>query len=432
MSRPVRGKPDKVRLLVAVLLSFVLAREAWCDVSMQASSPATFSLLTQRDVFLTLRDPVRFRAGDDQRWRDPGLDDSSWQLTRIDRNWKAVGLNDLHGMAWYRFNVLLPRVDEPYSLRLPAIRTAYELYLNGEILYASGRMPPYGVMYATVPAVIAVPPRASRPLHFALRVWQDPVWCAYRPGGPQGAIFIGRSSLIEDRYLNERLARLWKNSDWFDLTALELFAGIAALTLFLVGRSEREYLWFCLLALGSSLNHGLELWARLHAHPVHPVESLQSICFTGYLAASLMFYRTLLAGKKNFIFRIMLVCCALWFANAQTALIPNFPASAENIGELIFELPIYSWILALLFARALRRWPDARLLAVPVTFLVGTAFLHAACVHHQYLRPSGGDALLPNPARFFLCRFEGSCRGRLSPSHAVHPGLSLRSHSPSE
>ncbi len=87
-----------------------------------------------------------------------------------------------------------------------------------------------------------------------------------------------------------------------------------------------------------------------------------------------MFYRTLLAGKKNFIFRIMLVCCALWFANAQTALIPNFPASAENIGELIFELPIYSWILALLFARALRRWPDARLLAVPVTFLVGTAF----------------------------------------------------------
>ena len=360
--------------LLAVLLNALVFCSVPLNAQTQLAVPATFSLQTERDALLTLHDPIRFRSGDDPRWSDPAFDDSAWQLIQADRSWKSAGFNDLHGLAWYRFVVILPEGNESYSMRLPAIRTAYELYLNGQLLHASGDMPPHAVMFVTVPEVISLPTRSAKTLHLALRVWQDPVWCSYKPGGPQGGILIGRSSLIEDRFVYERLARLWRNSDWFNLTALELFAGLTALALFLFGRTEREYLWFSVLALCFALGHALALWARLKAHPVHPLESLESICFTGYLAASLMFYRTLVAGKNTAAFRVTLLCCVLWFLNAQTPFLPKYPATLENVGELIFIVPIYVWILALLFQRARDKWPDAWLLAVPVTLLVGTAF----------------------------------------------------------
>ncbi len=334
-----------------------------------------------------MRGPFHFQPGDDSRWSDPAFDDSGWQLIAGDRNWKAAGLRDLHGLAWYRFTVLLPPGSGDYSIRLPQIRTAYQLYLNGQLLHSGGNMPPHANMYATVPEVIALPVQGPATLHFALRVWQDPVWCAYRPGGLQGPVLIGQTSLIQERFLADRLARLWRNSDWFDLTALELFAAAVAFLLYLLGRSEREYLWFCTLALGLSLNHALQLWARLNAHSVHPAELLESICYTAYLAASLLFYRMLLGAKATRTFHAMLVCCALWFINARIPMLSNRLASVENIGELLFTLPIDLWLLSLIFRRARQRSPDARLLALPATLLVGTAFYYQLLFTLSTFRP---------------------------------------------
>ena len=362
----------KTCLLPAVLLGVIFS----CAAHAGAQPAATSSLLTQRDAVLTLHGPFRFQPGDDPRWSDPAFDDSRWQLIAGDRNWKAAGLHDLHGLAWYRFTVLMPPGTESYSIRLPQIRTAYQLYLNGQLLHSAGNMPPHANMYATVPEVISLPGRGPATLHFALRVWQDPVWCAYRPGGLQSSIIIGQTSLIQERFLAERLGRLWRNSDWFNLTALELFAAAVAFLLYLLGRSEREYLWFGVLALGSSLNHALQLWARLNAHPVHLAESLESICYTAYLAASLLFYRTLLGAKATRSFYAMLVCCALWLVNARIPMLSHLSVSVENTGELLFTLPIYLWFLSLIFRRAFQRSPDARLLALPVTLLVGTAFYY--------------------------------------------------------
>ena len=182
--------------------------------------------------------------------------------------------------------------------------------------------------------------------------------------------------MVNDRYAMEGRSRLWRNSDWIDLTALELFAAMAALALYLLDRADREYLWFSILALGSSLNRAVRLWARFNPHPVHLLDSLVSVCFTAYLVASLMFYRRLLAGSKSIVFRAMLVSCALWFVNTQIGIRPWFSAAGENSGELLFTVPVYAWILHLIFLRAKERWPDARLLAVPVTLLLGTSLYY--------------------------------------------------------
>ena len=366
--------------VAVVLLAMLISASPVCTIAAQANEPmhaASFSLISQRDPLLTLRAPVRFRVGDDARWSDPGLDDSSWTLVRMDRTWRAIGFDNLSGLAWYRFEITLPAGNDSYSMEVPHIRTSYQLFIDGRLAVAAGEMPPYARMYTTVPVVVALrnsPRSAPATLHFALRVWQDPVWAAYQPGGPQSAIVVGRTNLISESFTHERLDRYWRNSDWFDLTVLELFASGAALALFLLGRFEREYLWFCTLTLGCSLHHGISLWARLHAHPVHLFESVESVFYTTYLFASLKFYRTLFAGKNTLEYRIALVSCGLWFVNTQLAPLPSFPARFENTGELLFLFPIYAWILCFIFTKAFQHHRDAKLLVIPVSMLVGTCF----------------------------------------------------------
>jgi sigma-B regulation protein RsbU (phosphoserine phosphatase) len=341
--------------------------------------PARFVLSTDREAVLTLRGPFRFRVGDDASWSDPILDDSHWGLISGDRSWNYAGYDGLSGVAWYRFIVVLPKGREAYSVRLPHIATAYQLFANGHLIYADGSMPPHTRMYHTVPNVVDLPNfvrTSPTSVTFALRVWQDPLWAAYTPGGLGSAIIIGRTPLIKQQFMSEHLAILWRNSDWFDLAALEFSAAAIALALFMLGRLEREYLWFCILTLGCSLDHVIKLWGRLNPHPGHPIESLESVFFTTYLLASLMFYRKLLCEEKTLALRVVIGACVLWFINTQLAAVPGFSASAENIGELLFTFPVYAWIVCLVIQRAYQGWPDARLLVVPAMLMVGTSYYY--------------------------------------------------------
>ena len=370
-------------ILIFVLTSVRGRGETGANKTTETTSrSASFSIISQRDPLLTLKEPMRFQVGDDPRWSDPNFDDSNWSLQRGDRNWRSLGLNNLSGLAWYRFELTLPAGDDSYSIKLPQIRTAYELFIDGKLCAAAGSMPPHARMYYTVPVLVPLPVSARAApvtLHVALRVWQDPVWAIYEPGGPQGPLVVGRTGLMTEAFTHERLDRYWRNSDWFDLAILELFAGGAAFALFLLGRSAREYLWFCLLTLGCSSNHAVSLWARLHAHPVHPLESVESVFFTAYFIASLQFYRTLFAGKNTVAFRIAVGCSLLWLVNTQAAPLRFFPAKLENAGELLFTLPIYGWIFSLVLTKMRDRHPDAKLLALPVTMLLGT------CLYRQFL-----------------------------------------------
>jgi sigma-B regulation protein RsbU (phosphoserine phosphatase) len=373
----------RVGLGLLIALLSVISSLAWCQAppasSVPSASQANFSLITGRDPIATLHGAFRFMPGDDPQWSEPTFDDSRWPLIRGDRPWTEGGYPGLSGIAWYRFSVTLPAGNDAYTMRLPHIATAYQLFVDGQVLRTAGEMPPHGRMYVAVPQSVALPHAArSAPavVRVALRVWQDPQWASYAPGGIDGVISVGRASLIEGRLSTERRSTLWRNSDWFDLTALELVASLAALALFLMGRSEREYLWFCLLAFGSALNHAVRLWARLNSHPVRLAEGFENLFFAIFLVASVMFYRKLLASKTSLGFRISLVCCALWLANTELASIPRFSVSAENLGELLFSFPVYAWVLYLIFQRVRQHWPDARLLALPVTLLFATSFYY--------------------------------------------------------
>src|ERR1700743_2393036 len=84
----------------------------------QGATPVTasFSLVTDRQVLVSLDGHWRFHPGDDPRWSEPGLDDSAWPLLRSDQPWSTQGYDGMSGFAWYRFTVHTPAQAIPLAI----------------------------------------------------------------------------------------------------------------------------------------------------------------------------------------------------------------------------------------------------------------------------------------------------------------------------
>ena len=196
----------------------------------------------------------RFHPGDDPAWADPKFDDSKWALLRSDKDWSSQGYKDMSGLAWYRFQLIVPAGLEHVSLSLPRIFTCYEVYADGVLIGTYGKMPPNTTPYGggeryRVYKLPAGKDPGSR-VELALRVWHWPGWVQYYGGGPfVGGGLFGDTGEIEHRIRVEGASRYWSRSE--DLIALTLsgLIGIGMLTLYFLRRKELEYLWFSLFTL---------------------------------------------------------------------------------------------------------------------------------------------------------------------------------------
>ena len=54
---------------------------------------------------IQLDGPWRFQMGDDPRWSDPGLDDSSWPAVVLGKSLAEQGFESYAGYAWYRLEI---------------------------------------------------------------------------------------------------------------------------------------------------------------------------------------------------------------------------------------------------------------------------------------------------------------------------------------
>ena len=106
----------------------------------------------------------KFNAGDNSVWAWPGFDDSSWDTIVAGTVWESQGYTDYDGFAWYRQEVFIPGTWRKRAerngglvLKLGRIDDADVTYFNGQILGATGGLPPqylsaYGELRAyTVP-----------------------------------------------------------------------------------------------------------------------------------------------------------------------------------------------------------------------------------------------------------------------------------------
>jgi len=101
----------------------------------------------------------KFSIGDDPNWAIPNYDDSDWENVFVPSSWEANGYEGYNGFAWYRksFQVRFPFNQEYLYLNMGYIDDVDEVYINGELVGASGDFPPLMTTAYQVPRMYPIP-----------------------------------------------------------------------------------------------------------------------------------------------------------------------------------------------------------------------------------------------------------------------------------
>lgn len=350
-----------------VLLLLMLAAP-WSRVRAQ-----TFDYGDGLQAMTSLDGLWRFHTGDDPAWANPNFDDSQWPLLRSDRDWAKQGYKGYSGVAWYRFQVIVPAGKVPLSLLLPRIVYSYQIYANGSLIGTYGKMPPHPAAYSgVVYSAYALPRTAGseQKIAIAIRVWLWPSSAKYYGGGPIAAgAMVGPTTLVQRSQAALYHTALWNHSSYMILELLQTLAGFAALALFLMRRSEREYLWFSVFIFLAGAESGWYLFYAVNAWNVILSNALYSVLSVSASLAEIAFYLYLLKAERTPLFWTAIVCLlclmvigvALYFEPLHL-----FSTAAVYLFAAVMRLPMYVWIATLLITRARQKMPDARLLLAPV------------------------------------------------------------------
>ena len=213
----------------------------------------------------TLSGPWQFHVGDDPAWANPAFDSSGWEQLTADRPWGKQGHAHLTGFAWYRcavsFDTALSRasgVQARFSLLVPRIRDAYEIYWNGVLIGRNGKFPPHPVRYISQPAqsfelgleelgleeLGQVKPGQVQQGVLAVRVWKSPLLSddSGERGGFDAAPLIGSPEAIATAKAADEYQ--WLRSRQLHFGANLLCAVIALLSLLLWLRAPSRWVLF--------------------------------------------------------------------------------------------------------------------------------------------------------------------------------------------
>ncbi|MDR5730013.1 MAG: beta galactosidase jelly roll domain-containing protein, partial [Terriglobia bacterium] len=317
----------------------------------------SFSLVTGREPVASLDGLWRFHTGDNPAWASPNFDDSQWPLLRSDESWAKQGYKDYSGYAWYRFRLDIPAGLDHLSLLLPPIMTSYQVYVDGKLSGSFSQMPPHEVIRQPKQATYALTVEKAptpREATIALRIWHWNGWSSYRGGGPQsGGALVGQSSLIYERFQTRRDSLLLRSGATYSLGILCAISGTIALLLFLIRRSETEYLWFALNQLALAAAMGLSVYETINPVPLFSRDWASNVLNLINGLSFVFFLQKLLRGRRSTLYYLAILgICAPTVLYLILILVPRFGVANANLGDAVGALVIFAWSCDLLVRRA--------------------------------------------------------------------------------
>ena len=110
-------------------------------------------------TLVNLRGNWKFSVGDDMAWAEKDYNDSGWENVFVPKSWESNGYEDYNGFAWFRksFQVKLPFSQEFLYLNMGQIDDVDEVYINGQLVGASGNFPPLVKTAYDVPRMYPIP-----------------------------------------------------------------------------------------------------------------------------------------------------------------------------------------------------------------------------------------------------------------------------------
>lgn len=208
-----------------------------------------------------------WHGGDDPRWADPSLDDSSWKTLQPARPWHAQGFSDIDHMAWFRFRIQFPADTSSLEMIMPRVGMSYQIFADGHLAGQAGTLPPQSpqvpVVTArafTLPAEDAkpLPGAGSKEMLIAIRVWLDLRLAGISPDMLLGQAYVGSPRAINSFFSLLKASRLLSSGSFYTEAIISLIVGAASLVLFLLTRRD-FYGWITLAILAGMINLPVQL-----------------------------------------------------------------------------------------------------------------------------------------------------------------------------
>jgi serine/threonine protein phosphatase PrpC len=319
----------------------------------------------------TLRQPTDLgvvwlvKAGDDPSYARAETDDSQWMRLDTNQSLKLFFPTQHPSVVWYRLHVKVAPNQTGLSLEEFNLASAFEIYVNGERIFANGSVSPYRPYGFQARIVKRIPDAmiATGSVVIAMRLYVSPnEWVSSFPGFYPYNLVIGEETAISD---NVWLTTIGDNLlGWFyEFAGLGL--GIIALALFTAQRQQREYLWIFLLFLVTALHAPLLFYELFHNLPTWSFYISGCFNIAGLVLQTLMFLAFLRVPLKRWL-QAWLVFSAIGilFGSWQSA-----TGSGSQIGTLLSftpELTLLAGIIPILLIVHWRRGNhEAGILLVP-------------------------------------------------------------------
>jgi hypothetical protein len=156
---------------------------------------------------------------------------------------------------------------------------------------------------------------------------------------------------------------------------------LVALCLFLLRRSEREYLWFAAILTFSALAGWIWYSYRYMVWPVWLVNQLRDLTIVGGLsAAQFAFFTQLFKPRRTPIYWLVLACALSPLTTALADTGTRIGVLPWNLWFSLAIVPLHIWIVCLLAVRARQNYLDARVLLVPVLLQSIATLLQRAAI----------------------------------------------------
>lgn len=256
-----------LRVASMVLFAFSILLSHAQQASTKIAPIAPFVVEGLGKGAIALNGPWQFHLGDDPAWAAPAFDDSGWERLTADRPWGEQGHARYTGFAWYRHSIALtpaPGVPPQFSLLLPRVDDAYEIYWNGSLIARNGELQPRPVWYSSQPAQTMSLGQVQNGV-LAVRVWKAPLLSddSGKAGGFEAAPVVGSPEAIANA--KAALDYQWLYSRQFLFGENLIYALIAVLSFLLWLRNSSRWLlfWVTGFALVPPLNVVL-LNAHMH------------------------------------------------------------------------------------------------------------------------------------------------------------------------
>jgi len=324
---------------------------------------------SQFGEYITVGPNWLFAAGDNPAWASPAFDDSGWRTISTGKPLSEYGIRDLP-YVWYRIHIRLRPGTRNLMVGITNVSGFYEVYANGVLLGGNGNTAERRLSSQSAFVAYSVPDGLDAEqgdLVLAIRCATN--WGTQRalarntPLNPNSVYLVGQKSApIFASYVAAHNA-----GPSTLLCGLALLVGLIALALYLVLRSQKEYLAIAICLFASSIVAAMLVWFRL-SYLTFTVFCVQFVVLAVEMVALIEFVRLVLHLRRS---RWLIALETITFL--AFTIFPlheaGFISDGAFIAGFIVPVMILKLVLPLLLVRGWLRGNREALLLLPAILL---------------------------------------------------------------